>query len=95
VSLFGSSAPAGTPAVPRVGSLAPAPTGATTLASGPTPPPSIAATTSAGTLAAQSAAAKQRLLAAAGNPLVGGTPIPLNMPTATFQAKTLYGGTTK
>lgn len=92
MALFGSSpaAPVTTKPVQRIGSLptAPAPT---TLGLGtPTPPPGAVASAAAGVPLAQTAAAKQKKIAAAGSPLVGG-PTSIALPTAQVQPKTLLG----
>lgn len=91
MALFGSSpAPVTSKPVQRIGSLptAPAPT---TLGLGtPTPPAGAATSAAAAIPTAQQAAARQKKIAAAGQPLVGGTSqTPLAAPI--LQPKTLLG----
>ena len=71
----------------RTPPLAPAPSGA--LA--PTAPLPTTLNASNAVAAAAAAALRQKTLAAAGAPLIGGSPI--GAPTAKFQPKTLIGAT--
>lgn len=86
---FGSSAPAlASGQVTRKGSLPTAPGAVPNPLGSPTPPPGVLATASSSIGAAQAAALRQKKLATAAQPLIGGS---TTAPTAQIQPKTLVG----
>jgi len=88
MALFGgANAPALTP---RLGGLVSAP-GPLTLNGAPTPPAGASADASGAIASAQAAADRQRKLAQAASPLIGGSVLAPVSPAAKFQPKTLVG----